>query len=187
MKKTIEKMWTTSIITSILLIFLGLFLFFQPETTISIIAYTIGGIIIISGVGTLYKSFKKNQATRFNLELTLAVITIIAGLIIVLNKEALASLLPLILGIWMTVSSTTKLQHAFTLKTMNNNSWISTLIVALLIITWGILLIFNPFKGALAITKLIGLFIMVYAILNIIESYLLKKNIKDFTKSIVYK
>lgn len=184
MKKNIEKMWTTSVITSTLLIILGLFLFFQPEATISIIAYTIGGIIIISGVGTLYKSFKKNQINGFNLELTLAVITIIAGLIVILNKEALASLFPLILGIWIIISSTTKLQYAFTLKTMNNQSWISTLIVAILMMLWGILLIVNPFKGALAITKLIGLFIIVYALLNIIESYLLRKNIKDFTKLI---
>ena len=184
MKRNIEKMWTTSIITSTLLIILGLFLFFQPEATISIIAYTIGGIIIISGVGTLYKSIKKNQTTGFNLELTLSVIMIIAGLIVILNKEALASLFPLILGIWMIISSTTKLQYAFTLKTMNNQSWISTLIIALLMMLWGILLIFNPFKGALALTKLIGLFIIVYSILNTIESYLLKKNIKDFIKLI---
>lgn len=184
MQKKFEKMWTTSLITSILFIILGLFLFFQPQATISIIAYIIGGIIIISGASAIYKYFKKNQRARFDLELTFGVITTIAGLVVVLNPIALASLFPLILGIWIIISSTTKLQYAFTLKTMGNHAWISTLIVALIMMLWGILLIFNPFQGALALTQLIGLFIIVYAVLDTVESYILKKNVKDFIKII---
>lgn len=184
MQKKFEKMWTTSLITSMLFIAIGLFLFFQPKATISIIAWTIGGIIIISGGLAIARYIRNKNTTSFNFDLAFGIITIIAGIMVILNPEALASLFPLILGVWIIISSATKLQYAFTLKAINNPSWLSTLIVALIMMAWGILLILNPFKGAIAITQIIGLFIVVYAILDVIETYILKKNVHDLVQII---
>ena len=37
---------------------------------------------------------------------------------------------------------------------------------------------FNPFQGAVVITKMIGIFVMVYAILEFSEVFFFKKNLK---------
>ena len=44
-------------------------------------------------------------------------------------------------------------------------------------IIFGLLLIFNPFKSALVITQVIGIIIIFYAILDIIDAYLIKCNL----------
>ena len=52
-----------------------------------------------------------------------------------------------------------------------------------LIIFSGIIFIINPFEGALAITKIIGIFMIIYALLDIINTVIVKKGVKEIEKS----
>ena len=48
----------------------------------------------------------------------------------------------------------------------------------------GVLLIFNPFQGAIFITKVVGTLILVYAILDIISTLSIKRTVNKLHKSI---
>ena len=51
-------------------------------------------------------------------------------------------------------------------------------VIAIISLVWGIILMFNPFQGAVVITKMIGIFVMVYAILEFSEVFFFKRNLK---------
>jgi len=183
MKQEIKKMWTSSILSALGFILLGLFLLFKPETTISMISYIIGTIILLIGAFALIRFFK-NRTTNslLSFDLMYGIICGVAGFVLILNPSALASLIPFVLGIFIVVSSALKVQYALLLKQKDNKMWITTLILSFVTLVCGVVLIFNPFEGALVITQVIGTFIIIYALLDVIECYIIKKNLKPLEK-----
>ena len=58
------------------------------------------------------------------------------------------------------------------------------MILSLISTLCGVLLIFNPFKGAAFLTRLIGFLILLYAILDIISTMAIKNTVKKIKTAI---
>lgn len=186
MVESFKKMFLMSILSSIFFIVIGLFLMMKPGETMAIISYAVGSLILVSGVIFLIKYFtNKNAYTMLSGELILGVICVIVGIVLFLNPKALASVIHFILGMWIIISSVTKIQYAFQLKSYHNKAWISTLVIAAITFIFGLLLLFNPFEGAKFLTQIIGIFILTYAILDLIEVFIIRKNLKDVKDGII--
>ena len=99
------------------------------------------------------------------------------GVIVIYNPEAIASIIPIIIGIGIVISSATKLQYAIELKENLSSQWKTTMIISIISAICGVILICNPFKGAVVIMQIIGGFIIVYSILDIISTITIKKNV----------
>ena len=181
-----KLVFKSSIGTSILLLVLGLLLIFQSEATIVTISYVIGGILIAAGVLAIIRFIKnsKEQANTFNLDILYGLVTVILGIIVITNPHAIASILPIVLGIAIIISSSSKLQYAFVLKNDQNDMWKTTLVIAIISTICGVVLLFNPFAGAVLIMRIVGIFILVYSILDIVSTIIIKKNVNDFKTAI---
>lgn len=179
-EKKIKKTFNLSLVSSIIFVIVGLFLFIKPGTTISIISYVTGGVLLLMGLISVYKYFTSYSVINlFGFQLAYGVLLIIAGLFLVIDTSIFAKVINVILGIWIIVNSITKFQYGFVLKRSKNSDWLYTILVSLLSFIWGIVLLINPFSSALTITQIIGIFIIVYAVLDIIDNFIIRRNIKD--------
>lgn len=182
-KKGMNKIFNVSIVTSVIILVLGIFLFIQPDTIIRIVSIVLGGIILIPGITSLIDYFKN----KYQPSLITGIVTVIIGLILIINTELVASILPFILGIYFIISGISRLQYALELRRQRMN-FTTSLVFSILIIICGILFIINPFGGALAITKVMGIFMIVYALLDLTNSILLKREmheVKDNMKNAI--
>ena len=185
MNTFIEKIIKSSIFGSIGLIILGILLFLYSELTIVSISYVIGGLLVAIGVMALIKYINNaNKNTQNELDIVYGVGTVILGIIVISNPKAIASIIPFVLGIIMVFNSSVKLQYCFELKKGKNELWSSTMIMTVLTLTCGIFLVFNPFKGAEVITKIVGCIIIAYGILDMISSLRIRKTINTIQKVI---
>ena len=176
MKETVNKMFISSILSSAVLLVIGLLLFIRPEGTLSLISYTIGGILVIIGTNSLINYYRgKEYVSKF--ELVYGVLGVLGGFVLILNPKAIVSLIPFILGVWIVISSLSKLKYSMNVTSKKNKAGIISLAITILTLILGIILIFNPFSGAVFITKMIGLFLFVYAILDIVQSSIIKKDV----------
>lgn len=182
MLENFKKIFRMSILTSIFFIIIGLFLILKPETTITTISYVLGAIILVSGVVFLIKYFSNKEYGIFSGDLIYGVMSTIIGLLLILHPTAIAKIIPFILGIWIIISSVTKIQYSLQLKSYHNQAWIPTMVIAGIMFIWGLLLLFDPFETAMAITQIIGIFILIYAVLDLIEVIIIKKNLKVLKK-----
>ena len=48
--------------------------------------------------------------------------------------------------------------------------------MAIVCLVCGVVILFNPFTSAVVVTQIIGLFMIIYAILDIINSFILRKS-----------
>lgn len=180
MDNLMKKFFRSSMITSIILIVLGILLFFQSEATILTISYIIGATLVAIGALAIIKFIKNtNNIEKNELDIVYGVVTIILGILVIKNPEAIASIIPIILGIGIIVSSATKLQYAFELKANANSQWKATMIISVISTICGVILLFNPFKGAVILTQIVGVFIIIYAVLDIISTYTIKRNVME--------
>lgn len=177
-KKGMNKIFNASIVTAVIILVLGVFLFIQPDTIIRMISIILGGIILIPGITSLIDYFKN----KYQPSLITGIVTIIIGLILIINTKLVASILPFILGIYFIVNGINRLQYALELKRQRINYTIS-LTFSILIIICGILFIINPFSGALVITKVMGIFMIVYAILDLTNSIIIKKEMNEYNRN----
>ena len=180
-KKKFKSMYRTSLIFSIVLFLVGIFLLINPETTLHAISYFIGMILIIWGLIPIIRFFSDKETQKYlEFSFITGVFALIFGIIIMINPNIIGSIIPLLIGIWMIINGVTKLYYSLTLNKENNAT--VSVIISIAILIFGLILTFNPFKGAIVLTQIIGISIIIYSILDIVECYTLKKTVKEFDK-----
>ena len=187
MKEINNKIFKSSILGALSLVVLGILLIFESEATIVTISYVIGGILVAIGVLALlkfYKEVKDNDDNDTGMDLVYGIISIVLGIVVISNPKAVASIIPIVMGLIIILNSGTKLQYSIELKRNNNNLWKSTMVLSLISTLCGVLLVFNPFKGAAFLTKLIGFLILLYAVLDIVSTITIKSTVKKIKTAI---
>ena len=180
MNNIMSKLLKSSLFSSIGLVILGLLLFFQSEATIVSISYVIGGVLVAIGVIALINYTKNvHQNIKNELDIVYGVGMVILGIIVITNPKGIASIIPFILGILIIINSSAKLQYSFELRKRKSVLWTSTLILSLITLLCGILLIFNPFKGAEFITKVGGVLLFIYGVMDITSTLRIRKTLKE--------
>ena len=177
MKIEVKKTIWPSLISSGVIIVLGLLLFFKSSVTLMGISYIFGGLIIAIGVLAIVRFISNNHSDISNqLNIVYGIICIISGIFFIEKPEIIGSIIPVVMGIGIIISSSLKIQQSFNLKSLNSSYFFWSFVTALLSLICGVVLLFNPFKGAVIITKVIGIFLVMYAILDICNTIVLKKS-----------
>ena len=133
MSSIINKLFKSSIISSIALIAFGILLILQSEATIITISYVIGGLLIALGVIAGLSFFKNiKERSKNDLDIVYGIVCVILGVIVIQNPEAIASIIPFVLGLVIIINSATKLQYSFELYKEKNSLWLSTLVLSVI-------------------------------------------------------
>lgn len=150
----------------------GLVLLLIPGTLNKIIGILIGAALLIVGVLAIIK-YTKEKEEGSNLNLVSGILYSVLGVIIIIYPYSIINLVTICLGVYLVISGLLKLKLAFNLKRVTDK-WIGTLIMSIITVILGILLIFNPFAG-ITITKLAGAFLVIVAIFDLIDTYIIEK------------
>ena len=177
MKVEIKKVIWPSLLSSIFLLLLGLLLLFKSSETLVGISYLVGGVLIALGVIAII-NFLRNKSRDIFIELNIVygIVSIVSGIFLVTVPEFIGSIIPIVVGISVIISSSFKVQQALVLKNLGNKYFLPSLIMAIICLVCGVVILFNSFKSAVVVTGIIGIFIIIYAILDIVNSFILRKS-----------
>lgn len=155
----------------IITIIVGIILLLVPGEIITTIIRIIGALIIAGATLSIIDTIKNKKQ---NFELVYSILIGVLGIVFISNPEVIAGIIPLLLGLFMILKSATKLQFVFMLKRDGTDYWVKPLIVNILMLILGLVLVFNPFKGAEALIRIIAIFMIAYGILDIVETIMTK-------------
>lgn len=185
-KKSIESFYSIYVLRSIILdivfLLIGLYFIINPYSGLRGCEIAFSLVLLVSGVMALFDCTAKKVITLFNFSFIYGVLSVIFGLLIIFNPLALANIVSISFGIWMTLSGLLKLSHSLNLKKSNEECWVVLLGIGVITAIMGILLIFNPFIQ-LYITQAVGTFLCLYSVLDFTNSILLKKRSKEILKT----
>lgn len=178
-----KEMKRTAIISSAIYIIVGLILAFFPDSTARTIGYAFATVILVAGLGFLYRFVTKGNEYAFvGNELAIGVILIIASVFIYLNVDSVISIIPVLLGIVIFVSGITKMQNAIGLHNMKYNGSTAVFVLAILNILFGIVLIINPFGAVTTLIMLLGIGLIFSGITDFVTTWLITKNVTRMEK-----
>ena len=180
MIKEINVSIVVSILSAIVYIVFGVIMILNPHIAINVIATSLGIIIGLIGLAFILKYLlDKNKYEYSGFGFTVGVIFLILALLLFFKFEQLAMLIPIVLGILIIINGAKKTEYIIALRKKVNSNWLMLLVLGLVEIVLGIVLIFNPFESSLA---LIGIFIIAYSVVDIIECVMLKMEIGKVKK-----
>lgn len=187
MKKEINKnlniITIGSIIMDVIFIALGLFLIINPELSTKVSGILLGMLLVAAGLYSVIKYVLNiDSAFIFTFELIYGLLSIIAGILIMVNPLALANFITIIVGIWFIVSAGIKISIALQFKAYKEETWVLNLVIGILTIIIGILLLVNPFNAYIVLTTYLGIMLIMYAGMDIVEQFLFRKRASDITK-----
>lgn len=181
--KKIKKNYSLSLAFSIIFVILGLFLFIKPDITITTISYIASFILLVLGITSIFRYFKYDfEISAFDFDLVYGVLIIIAGIYLIINPLILLKIFNIVLGIWIIINSVVKFQYALVLRKIKSIDFKYVLILSIISFILGIILLINPLKTILLITQVVGIFIILYGMLDIINNFILKRNEEYFNR-----
>lgn len=148
----------------------GLVLVLMPEKINEIIGLIVGILVTLLGCYNIY-NYLKNRL--FTSSLIMGILYFLIGVIILISPGSVIRSIAIGIGIIFIATGISKVRLAKVLREVNKK-WQGTFIIGIMIIILGIVLIVSPFSGD-AITKFIGTFLIIVALFDIIDNYILQK------------
>ena len=167
----LKKYEKESILISILLIIVAIFLIAKPGIALSTVVTLFAIVFLVDGIINIIAYMMEDAEIRaFSNELMMGILLVILGFIILLNQPLFISILPIMIGIWIFIKSIMKFQLAINLKSALAERWGLLLVSSILMAILGVLIIVNPFEAIFTLTRFIGIMMLVAEVINICES-----------------
>ena len=173
-KKFFKKSGWTDIIISLIFIIFGIMLISRPEAIESVISILLGAILVVMGVLKVIDYYSNGK--QDNYLLAVAVVMILVGIIIMFCSNIILSVFRILIAVWIIYSGIMNLQTAIIWKDYKSKLWLITLLLAIATIALGIYVLVNT--GA--ILRTIGVVILVYGLVDIVESFIFIKKVDNY-------
>ena len=170
-----NKITLNNLIYALLFLAFGVILLTSTDSLISIVSKVIGvGIIIVGVVKTLLYVYRKGKLGDYPLsELLIGLILICFGVLLIVVSSTLSFAIRVIIGLWVVFAGINRVIFSMSVKPIDKKGFIFYLITSLLMVCLGVLIISGIFD------KLIGLLIIIYAIMEIVDYIYYKAKFKD--------
>lgn len=177
-----KKNWiskSVSLVTSVLLIVLGVLAIFAKDFFSSALGLISGIFLIAIGVlSIVYAVAIKKMILGSGWLIVQGILAIVLGIALATIQDASITVISMILATWLVIRGVAKMWDSTTLRRFRVSTWWLTLTLGALYFILGIFLyIFNSFTNDLIIV-LIGVFFIVSGCLNIVELFDISKREK---------
>lgn len=173
-EKFLKRSNWTDIIISIVFVLFGCLLIAKPLEMMSAISILLGAVFIIIGFLKIVDYFTSKDKEDYLL--TMALISVIVGVIVLFCADIITGVFRIILGIWIIASGIRNFQTALVWKQVKSALWTISIACSMLIIIAGIVVLVS---STLAL-QIVGVIILVYAILDLITRGIFIKKINDY-------
>ncbi len=174
LKSLFKKTGCVSILESLIFAILGIVLVCKPEGTVKFISGVLGAVFILVGIYKIINYFvTKGENDFFNYDLIYGLTAIVIGIVAMAYMNIIGSVFRIIIGVWIIYTSFVRINLAIQIKKIGSKSWIFGLILAILMLIGGLYVIID----ANAIIVTIGIIMIVYSVMDIIENIIFMRNI----------
>ena len=173
-KNFLKKSAWTDLLISLIFILFGIMLIANPEAIMAVISIVLGVIFILKGTLKVIKYFSTNKTDKYLIPMAVALI--IVGIIVMFCSDIILSIFRILIAIWIIYSGIMNLQTSIIWKEYKSKLWLLTLILSIVMILTGIYILVN--SGA--ILQTIGIVIIIYGLVDIIENIIFIKKVDNY-------
>jgi len=165
----------SNVILVMCILILGILLIIWADKITNIFSILLGILAIIYGIITFINYFKTKDKTFGNmLSFIYGIIILVMGFILVFRVDFLKELISFVVGIYIVLSSLFKLHEILVLQKDSNIKLTSSIVITIILVFLGILCICGKFLIPDIIIRFIGIILVIYSVMFILNMILLK-------------
>ena len=173
-KEFLKRSGWTDLIISLIFILFGIMLMARPETIMAIISNVLGLIFIAMGILKIIQYYSTGKINKYLIPMS--TILIIVGIVVMFCTEIILSLFRILIAIWIIYTGIMNFHTSIVWKEYKSKLWVTTLILSFVMILAGIYVLVN--SGA--IIQTIGIILVLYGIVDIIENIIFIKKVDNY-------
>ena len=173
-EKFLKRSSWVDIVTSFVFVLFGILLIAKPIEMMAVISILLGAIFIVIGFLKIVDYFTSRDKEDYLL--TIALISVIFGVIVLFCSDVIAGVFRIILGIWVIASGIKNIQTSLAWKDVKSGLWTVTILCSMLMIVAGIIILVST---ELAL-QIVGVIILIYALLDLITRAIFIKKVKNY-------
>lgn len=165
-----KEMRGSYLTSSAVMIGLGVILFLFPDTSVKLVCRAIGLVLLAYGLLKLIEVMRhRDILSMFGLQAVLGLVPAFIGMWMLVAPQVFASILPVIVGVFLSVIGAVELKSALSMKKAAFESWWTTMVLAVVTLLLAVLVLWNPFATLAATVMMIGAVLVVAGISNLIQ------------------
>ena len=173
--RTLMPKWWLNLIQGILLIALGIYVYNQPYSMLTGLAFWMSVLILGAGLAAITGWLVDTPKQREGSSLVWGILSTAFGIIFLLKIDIAMNLLKNLLGIWMIVTGAWLAMIGWSNRHYGSRGWL-VLVAGLFSMFAGIVVIINITSGAVAVTAIIATQ-LVFAGIALIALALIKRKL----------
>lgn len=168
MNRTLSRvLW---IVAGALLIVAGVVCLMSPGKALSGLALFLGIAMLLSGVADIVVFAVAHKYTAGSgWFLVDGILTVLLSIFILCNRWFTTVTLPLLFGMWLIFSGVSKFANSFDLQRLGIRGWGWFTALGIVLAVAGFLSFLNPLAGAVTITVLIGMFLILQGVASVLR------------------
>lgn len=172
------------VLSAVFCILFGITLVIWPDASTRAVCIGLGVVLALSGIVNLITYFAERDGRLISqINLLVGIVLTVVGGWIVLKPEVLIMIVPIIVGIIVTIHGAHNLVQALELFRNKYSKWWVALLLGMVTAGLGILLICNPFDAVSTVVMLIGIFLIYDGISDIWIISRLSKTARDIRET----
>ncbi len=162
--KTVPHLSAWHMIAGIIMVLLGIYVWFNPAATLMALALYLGIVFIVLGVGYFAFSFTFDSGWY----MFIGLLDLFVGIIFVSNLGVTAASMPVIFALWCLAVGVVQVVTAFQFKSAEL-PWSWSMTAGIIGILFAFLILAFPSLGVFTLTFLMGAYIVLFGIVEIAE------------------
>jgi len=177
MKDRLKSVKWMLLVSGLLIVVLGVIMFFTPWANLVALAIFIGIMMLIAGISEIASFFQAAKGHRSGMILVGGILSTLFGVWTVFGHGdvALAIVLPTIFAAWVMVSGITRVAGAMALKSKGSSMWIGMVLLGVVEAVLGFVLLFHPLLAAIVASYTLAFMLISYGINDIMLFFEINK------------
>ena len=173
--KFIKNWWLLTIV-GIAITMLGFWVYKNPIENYVGLSILFSTVIFISGVFEIIFAISNAKLFKgWGWMLSAGIFDLIIGLILLTKEDLSMAILPFVFGIWLVFRGVSQISRGFFIKQAHFKNWGWSIFGGLLVIIFGLLVIYSPHFGVASIIVWTALSLIILGLLTILFSFIIKK------------
>ena len=182
MLKLLFRRWWVLLIQGILLIILAIFIFNNPLNVLAGLSIWVGILVLFAGIAGIFAWFSAEKEERESGSLLWSIVTILFGIVLLANLLATMKALTILFGVWLLIGGIHLIRSGLALRKETSTSGLLIIVTGILAVIVALATIFKIGTGAVTISVLLGLQVLLIGIALVIFSIakkMIAEKIKD--------
>ena len=176
------KSWKiVALILGVIFAFLGIITMIFPGWFLTFLPKALGIILFVTGILAIVEGVRNHKVATHtaNMEILRGIVYMLVALIFLFKPVFTLEFLTVFIGVWALFDGCTKIALTFSLS-QANQPWGLLLLDGIIQVLFGMLILFNPFGGAVALAIIAGIYLLYFGLSMIAFGIWFKRNDDSF-------